>query len=92
MADQILQLTVKVNSDTGQLDVVSQKMKGLSVESEKAGKGLSSAGEGFKSLGKALGGLATAAAIGAFFKSAVQGAEEENQAMRRLKFAVEAVG
>lgn len=92
MADQILQLTVKVNSDTGQLDVVSQKMKGLSVESEKAGKGLSSAGEGFKSLGKALGGLATAAAIGAFFKSAVQGAEEENQAMRRLKFAVEAAG
>jgi hypothetical protein len=36
--------------------------------------------------------LLPAAAIGAFFKSAVQGAEEENQAMRRLKFAVEASG
>lgn len=92
MADQKIELTVRVNSDTGQLDVVSQKLKGLGADSEKAGKQVAGAGEGFKSLGKALGGLATAAAIGAFFKSAVQGAEEENQAMRRLKFAVEASG
>ncbi len=92
MADQKIELTVRVNSETGQLDVVSQKLKGLGADSEKAGKQIAGAGEGFKSLGKALGGLATAAAIGAFFKSAVQGAEEENQAMRRLKFAVEAAG
>jgi hypothetical protein len=92
MADQKIELTVRVNSETGQLDVVSQKLKGLGAESEKAGKQVAGAGEGFKALGKALGGLATAAAIGAFFKSAVQGAEEENQAMRRLKFAVEAAG
>jgi len=92
MADQKIELTVRVNSDTGQLDVVSQKLKAIGADSEKAGKQVAGAGEGFKSLGKALGGLATAAAIGAFFKSAVQGAEEENQAMRRLKFAVEASG
>ncbi len=92
MADQKIELTVRVNSETGQLDVVSQKLKGLGADSEKAGKQIAGAGEGFKSLGKALGGLATAAAIGAFFKSAVQGAEEENQAMRRLKFAVDASG
>lgn len=92
MADQKIELTVRVNSETGQLDVVSQKLKALGADSEKAGKQVTGASEGFKSLGKALGGLATAAAIGAFFKSAVQGAEEENQAMRRLKFAVEAAG
>jgi len=92
MADQKIELTVRVNSETGQLDVVSQKLKALGADSEKAGKQVTGASEGFKSLGKALGGLATAAAIGAFFKSAVQGAEEENQAMRRLKFAVEASG
>jgi hypothetical protein len=92
MADQKIELTVRVNSETGQLDVVSQKLKALGADSEKAGKQVSGASEGFKSLGKALGGFATAAAIGAFFKSAVQGAEEENQAMRRLKFAVEAAG
>jgi flagellar biosynthesis/type III secretory pathway chaperone len=73
-------------------DIVSQKLKALGQDSEKAGKQVSGASEGFKDLGKALGGLATAAAVGAFFKSAVQGAEEENQAMRRLKFAVEASG
>jgi len=92
MADQKIELTVRVNSETGQLDVVSQKLKALGQDSEKAGKQVSGASEGFKDLGKALGGLATAAAVGAFFKSAVQGAEEENQAMRRLKFAVEASG
>lgn len=92
MADQKIELTVRVNSETGQLDVVSQKLKALGADSEKAGKQVTGASEGFKSLGKALGGLATAAAIGTFFKSAVQGAEEENQAMRRLKFAVEASG
>lgn len=92
MADQKIELTVRVNSETGQLDVVSQKLKALGQDSEKAGKQVTGASEGFKSLGKALGGLATAAAVGSFFKSAVQGAEEENQAMRRLKFAVEASG
>jgi hypothetical protein len=92
MADQKIELTVRVNSETGQLDIVSQKLKALGQDSEKAGKQVSGASEGFKDLGKALGGLATAAAVGAFFKSAVQGAEEENQAMRRLKFAVEASG
>lgn len=92
MADQKIELTVRVNSETGQLDVVSQKLKDLGQDSEKAGKQVAGASAGFKDLGKALGGLATAAAIGAFFKSAVQGAEEENQAMRRLKFAVEAAG
>ena len=92
MADQKIELTVRVNSETGQLDVVSQKLKSLGQDSEKAGKQVSGASEGFKELGKALGGIASVAAVGAFFKSAVQGAEEENQAMRRLKFAVEASG
>lgn len=92
MADQLLELTVRVNSETGQLDVVSQKLKGLSADAGKAEQSLSGAGAGFKALQGAMGGLLTAAAIGGFFKSAVQGAEEENQALRRLKVAVESTG
>ncbi len=92
MADQLLELTVRVNSETGQLDVVSQKLKGLSADAGKAEQSLSGAGAGFKALQGAMGGLLTVAAIGGFFKSAVQGAEEENQALRRLKVAVESTG
>lgn len=92
MADQLLELTVRVNSETGQLDVVSQKLKGLSEDASRADKSVSGAGEGFSALSKAMGGFLTAAAIGAFFTSAVKGAEEENQALRRLKFSMDAAG
>jgi hypothetical protein len=92
MAENTIELTVRVNSETGQLEVVSQKLKTLGADADKAGKSASGAGAGFKELGKAIGGLASVAAVTAFFKNAVQGAEEDNQAMRRLKFAVEATG
>ncbi len=92
MADQLLTLTVRVNAETGKLEVAGEKLKGIAGDAEKAGKGLSSAGAGLSSIGKAFAGLASTAAVTAFFKSAVQGAEEENQAMRRLKFAVESAG
>ncbi|HNF58458.1 MAG TPA: hypothetical protein PLN89_02655, partial [Elusimicrobiota bacterium] len=78
MADQVLTLSVKVNAETGQLEVV--------------GKQLEKAERGFSDLSKSIGGLVTVGALAAFFKSAVQGAEEENQALRRLKFSVEAAG
>jgi hypothetical protein len=92
VADQKLELTVRVNSDTGQLDIVSQKLKTLGQDAEKASAGAKTAGAGFADMAKAIGGIASAGAVAAFFKSAVQGAEEENQALRRLKFAVEAAG
>ncbi|TXH42907.1 MAG: hypothetical protein E6Q97_34930 [Desulfurellales bacterium] len=92
MADQKLELTVRVNSDTGQLDIVSQKLRTLGQDAEKASSSAKTAGAGFSDMAKAIGGIASAGAVAAFFKSAVQGAEEENQALRRLKFAVEAAG
>lgn len=92
MADQKLELTVRVNSDTGQLDIVSQKLKTLGQDAEKAGASAKTTGAGFADMAKAIGGIASAGAVAAFFKSAVEGAEEENQALRRLKFAVEAAG
>lgn len=85
MADQVLTLSVKVNAETGQLEVVGKQLGGIATESKKAERG-------FSDLSKSIGGLVTAGALAAFFKSAVQGAEEENQALRRLKFAVEASG
>lgn len=85
MADQVLTLSVKVNAETGQLEVVGKQLGGIATESKKAEKG-------FSDLSKSIGGLVTVGALAAFFKSAVQGAEEENQALRRLKFSVEAAG
>ena len=85
MADQGLTLSVKVNAETGQLEVFGKQLGGIATESKKAERG-------FSDLSKSIGGLVTVGALAAFFKSAVQGAEEENQALRRLKFSVEAAG
>lgn len=90
--DNKIELTVKVNSDTGQLEIVNQK---LGKTAEAANKTSSS----FSGLSKEAGGLvksflpfASAGAVVAFFASAVKGAEEQNESFRRLKFTLESTG
>ena len=73
MADQVLTLSVKVNAETGQLEVVGKQLGGIATESKKAERG-------FSDLSKSIGGLVTVGALAAFFKSAVQGAP-----MRKLE-------
>lgn len=76
--DQKLNITVVVNAETGQLEVLGAKMKQAGEQSENA----------FKKFMPAV----TAAGILAFLKSAVDGAEESNQTMERLKFTLESNG
>lgn len=85
MSDEKLTLTVQINADTGQLEVVGQKMAGLAQQS----KGLSSEAA---SLASAFLPFATGAAIIGFFTESIKAAEDENVALGRLKFQVEALG
>lgn len=85
MADKTLQLTVKVNSDTGKLEV-------LGAEMGKLGQKTKESADQFGSLSKALGSVVTAGAIIKFFKDSVAAAEEETQAINRLKLALESSG
>lgn len=92
MAEKVIQLSVKVNAETGQLDVLGAQFKGISEKATKAGgsfKGL--AGEA-GNLAKSFAPFLTGAGIVAFFASAVKGAEEENEAIRRLSFGLQASG
>lgn len=91
MADRV-QLEIKVNADTGQLEVLGAKFGELS---GKAG-GLQGA---FGKLGGEAGNLlksflplATATGVVAFFGNAIKAAEEENESLRRLKFTIESSG
>lgn len=92
MADNTVDIKVKINAETGQLDVLGAKFKGAAAgakEAEGAFTGLS--GEA-RNLLSSLGLVATAGGIVAFFHSAIKGAEEQNEAWRRLKFTVESTG
>jgi hypothetical protein len=84
MADK-LNLTLQVNAETGQLEVVGQKLDALGTKSNKL------AGEA-SSLFKSFLPFATAGGILAFFSSAVKSAEEENEVLRTLKFTLESNG
>lgn len=92
MASNTTELNIKINTQTGELEVLGAKFRD-------AGKGAVEAESSFKGLGneskRLLGALlpfASSAAILAFFKSAVSGAEEMNEALRRLEFAVNSTG
>ncbi len=82
MADQELKLTVRVNAETNQIDILGAKMGGLANQTGK----LSSEAAG---LAKSFLPLASTGAIIAFFANAVKGAEEENAALRRLRGTLE---
>lgn len=80
-----LQLNLKVNAETGQLEVLGQKLDAVGSKS----RGLS--GEA-SSLFKSFLPFATAGGVVAFFTNAVKAAEEENEALRTLKFTLESNG
>ena len=83
-------IKIKVDKKTGAIGATGKEFDKL------AGKARKTKGS-FLTLGKAVGGLGIAfAALGGiraifgFFSNAIKGAEEMAEAMRRLKFAVEA--
>lgn len=87
-----LNLTIKVNTETGQLEVLGAKFREVGDQS----KSLTSAFSGLTGEAKNLLGaflpFASAAGVVAFFAGAVKAAEEENEALRRLQFGLEASG
>jgi hypothetical protein len=90
--DQNLEVSLIINADTGKLEVVGSKMQDVAKRAADAkGSFLGLTGEAQK-LAKALGDVVTAGALIKFLADAVKGAEEQNQAMRNLKFTVESTG
>lgn len=91
MANNI-QLDIKINAETGALEVAGAKFEGLARAGDKAQGSFSKLTGEAGSLVKSLLPLATAGGVIAFFTESVKGAEAEAQALNRLKTAVEALG
>lgn len=92
MADKTVQLSIKVNSETGALEVLGAKLRDTTTAAKEAQGGFAGLTGGSKELISALGLMATVGGIVEFFKSSVEVAEKENQALQRLKYTVEGLG
>lgn len=91
-SDKVIQLSVKVNADTGQLEVLGAKLRGAGDSAKQAQGAFSGLAGEAGSLLKAYLPFATAGGIIAFFSNAVIKANEHAESMRRLKGDVEAAG
>jgi hypothetical protein len=92
MADNVVDIKVKVNTETGELDVLGAKFKGAAAGAKEAQGAFTGLTGEAKSLLSSLGLLATAGGVISFFTSSIKGAEEQNEAFRRLKFTLESSG
>jgi hypothetical protein len=92
LASQKLELDIRVNADTGQLEVVGTKLQSLGDKAGKTGSAFGDLGGAAGSLFKSFLPFASAGAVLAFFTNAVKGAEEQNEAFRRLKTSIEQTG
>jgi len=90
LADKKVELTVQINAETGQLEIVQKGLEGVSGKAKETQASFSGLTGEAGSLLKSFLPFATATGIIAFFTSAVKGAEEEAQALQRLKFSLEA--
>lgn len=91
-ADQTIQLSVRVNAETGQLEVLGAKFKEVSASAKGTKGSFADLGQEAGQLLKAYLPFATAGGIIAFFAGAVRGANEHAEAMRRLKGMIDAAG
>jgi hypothetical protein len=92
MATNNIELSIKVNAETGQLEILGSKFDALNTKAKEAsGSFLGLTGEAAK-LAKQMLPFATGAGALLFFKSAVEGAEASNEAFRRLQFTMAATG
>lgn len=92
MSDQVLGLSIKVNTDTGALEVLGSKLKDVASQAKGTESSFSGLTEGASGLVGALGIVATGAGIIEFFKNAVTEANADAEAIRHLQFALEANG
>jgi hypothetical protein len=92
VADKVIQLSVKVNSDTGALEVLGAKFQGVSEKAKQAQGSFSGLKGEAAGLLKQFLPFATTGGIIAFFSNAVLKSNEHAEAMRRLKGDVDAAG
>jgi hypothetical protein len=92
MSEQNLSLSIKVNTETGALEVLGTKLKDVAAQAKGADRYLSGLGSTSKELLSAFGLVATGAGILQFFKNAVTEANADAEALRRLSFALSANG
>ena len=88
MADKKVELTVQINAETGQLEIVQKGLEGVSGKAKETQASFSGLTGEAGSLLKSFLPFATMAGVTKFFYDAVKGAEEENQALRRLQGAL----
>lgn len=92
MADKVISLSVKVNSDTGALEVLGAKFQGVSDKAKQAQGSFTGLKGEAAGLLKQFLPFATTGGIIAFFSNAVLKSNEHAEAMRRLKGDVDAAG
>lgn len=92
MADKVISLQVKINSETGALDVLGAKFKGVGEEAKKAQSSLGKLRGEAGDLLKSFLPFATGAGIVAFFTNAVKASEAHAESLRRLKGNMDAAG
>ena len=92
MADQELNVTVRVNKETGQLEVVRSELKGLGQDVEKLGKTSETSKQAVGGLMSSITDLASKAAVLAFFKTAIDEFSETEEAWRKIGSNMNALG
>lgn len=87
-----LSITIRVNKETGELEVLKGQVTDTGKAIEDLGKSSTGSAAMMTELVGAMGKLASATAVLAFLKSAVTEAAAEQEAMRRLKAQMDALG
>ncbi len=92
MADNVVDVKVRVNAETGGIDVLNAKFKEAAGGANTAQGAFTGLSGSAKNLLGSLGLVASVGGIISFFAASVKGAEEEAAALRRLQGAIEATG
>jgi len=92
MADEVLNLQIQINAETGQLEVVSKGLSDIGSQAEKTGGSFTGLSKGARELLKTLGLIASVGAIVKFFADSVKQVEAFNEGIRKVEFNLKALG
>jgi hypothetical protein len=92
VSDNQIDLTLKVNADTGQLEIVENQLNKVGATAKKAEASFAGLSKEAMALARSIGLITSAVAFVSFLNDAVKGAEAQNESMRRLQFTLESTG
>ena len=92
MADEVLNLQIQINAETGQLEVVSKGFENAGKQAKKAEDSFSGLSKGASDVLKTLGLVASATTLTKFFIDAVKLTQAFNEAIQRVEFNLKALG